>query len=72
MALNKINRKSLLIGGLSFMIVLFSMPIGHAIMILMQHFLEGSSLYKAAFAMGGVGLIITIWGVLLMEMLSKL
>lgn len=63
MALNKITRKSLLIGGLSFMIVLFSMPIGHAIMILMQHFLEGSSLYKAAFAMGGVGLIITIWGV---------
>lgn len=63
MALNKISRKSLLVGGLSFMIVLFAMPIGHAIMILMQHFLKGSSLFQAAFIMGGVGLLITIWGV---------
>ena len=57
------NKKSIVIGVLSFLIVLFTMPLGHAIMILLEHFLEPQSLYYAAFAIGAIGLLLTIVGV---------
>lgn len=61
--MNKVNRKSILVGSLSFFIVLFTMPLGHALMILMEHFLTHQQLYYSAFAMGVVGLVLTIVGV---------
>ena len=61
--MNKVNRKSILVGSLSFFIVLFTMPLGHALMILMEHFLTHQQLYYSAFAMGAVGLVLTIVGV---------
>ena len=48
---------------ISFLVVLFAMPLGHALMILMEHFLEPSVMHSAAFAMGAVGLAIAITGV---------
>lgn len=47
---------------LSFLLVLFIMPLGHALMILMEKILLGH-LYSAAFLMGLLGLVLTIWGV---------
>lgn len=45
------------------LIVLLLMPLGHALMILMEHFLAPTVLHYSAFAMGFVGLVVTIWGV---------
>lgn len=45
------------------LIVLLLMPLGHALMILMEHFLAPAVLHYAAFAMGFAGLVITICGV---------
>lgn len=45
------------------LIVLLLMPLGHALMILMEHYLEPTTLHYSAFFMGLVGLAITIWGV---------
>lgn len=56
-------RKSLIVGVLSFLLVLFTMPLGHGLMILMEHTLTASMLHYVAFAMGGVGLIMAIIGV---------
>ena len=61
--MNKVNRKSILVGSLSFFIVLVTMPLGHALMILMEHFLTHQQLYYSAFTMGAVGLVLTIVGV---------
>lgn len=47
---------------LSFFLILCTMPLGHALMILMEKLLMGN-LYNAAFLMGLVGLLLTIWGV---------
>lgn len=47
----------------SFLLVLFMMPLGHALMILMEHWLEPTALHYAAFAMGAVGLLMTVVGV---------
>ena len=47
----------------SFLLVLFTMPLGHALMILMEHHLSAASLHYAGFAMGFVGLVIVIAGV---------
>lgn len=47
----------------SFLMVLFTMPLGHALMITMEHVFEGSALHYAAFAMGFVGMIMVIIGV---------
>lgn len=57
------KKKNIFIGIAAFFIVLFTMPLGHALMILMEHLLPSSELYHAAFAMGAVGLILTIIGV---------
>lgn len=46
----------------SFLIVLLLMPLGHALMILMEHFLQPTTLHYCAFLMGFAGLVITIIG----------
>ncbi|MEG1642794.1 MAG: hypothetical protein RR293_01420 [Bacteroidales bacterium] len=55
---NKFN----FIGILAFILVLLSMPIGHAAMILMEYFLSGSALNIAAFLLGLAGIAIMIAG----------
>ena len=47
----------------SILIILLLMPLGHALMIIMEHMLEPTTLHYSAFAMGFVGLIVTICGV---------
>ncbi len=47
----------------SLLIILLLMPLGHALMIIMEHLMAPTALHVAAFAMGFVGLVITIWGV---------
>lgn len=47
----------------SFLLVLFTMPLGHALMILMEHSLPPSALHYCAFSMGTVGFLITIVGI---------
>ena len=50
-------------GILSFLIVLFMMPLGHAAMILMEKMLGHEWLYMAAFLLGVLGLVILLAGV---------
>lgn len=47
----------------SFLLVLFTMPLGHALMIMMEHLLNETALHYAAFAMGAVGMFMVIIGV---------
>lgn len=47
----------------SFMMVLFTMPLGHALMIIMEKTMSHTVLHYSAFAMGAVGLAIVIMGV---------
>lgn len=47
----------------SFLMVLFTMPLGHALMITMEHIFQDSTLHYAAFALGLVGMIMVIVGV---------
>lgn len=47
----------------SFLLVLLLMPLGHAMMILMEHCMAPDALHYCAFAMGFVGLLIVIAGV---------
>lgn len=47
----------------SFFLVLFTMPLGHAAMILMEHRLEPATLHVCAFLLGLAGLLITVTGV---------
>lgn len=47
----------------SFLLVLFTMPLGHAAMILMEHWLAPDPLHVCTFLLGLAGLIITIIGV---------
>ena len=47
----------------SFLIVLFLMPLGHAMMILMEHFMQPAALHYSAFAMGLAGMLMAIRGV---------
>ena len=48
----------------SFLLVLFAMPLGHALMILMEKFMEEGSMHVAGFLMGLAGLIMVIVGVM--------
>ncbi len=48
---------------ISFLVVLFTMPLGHALMIIMEHLMNPTALHYAAFAMGAVGLAMVIVGV---------
>ena len=47
----------------SFLVVLFSMPLGHALMIIMEHTMKPSAMHVAGFLLGLVGLIMVIIGV---------
>ena len=47
----------------SFVLVLFTMPLGHALMILMEKFMDPVTVHYAGFTMGFVGLIMVIVGV---------
>lgn len=47
----------------SFVIVLLLMPLGHALMAMMEHFMEPTTLHYSAFMMGFIGLVLTIAGV---------
>ena len=46
----------------SFLLVLFAMPLGHALMILMEKFMEEGPMHVAGFLMGLAGLIMVIVG----------
>ena len=50
----------------SFLMVLFTMPLGHAVMILMEHFLDETTLHYSAFAMGFVGMLM-VWSIFWMR-----
>lgn len=47
----------------SFVLVLFAMPLGHALMILMEKFMNEGAMHIAGFALGFVGLLMVIIGV---------
>ena len=47
----------------SFILVLFSMPLGHTLMILMERFMSPVAMHYAGFVMGLAGLIMVIVGV---------
>ena len=47
----------------SFFLVLFTMPLGHAIMRLMEDTMSHHAVNVSAFIMGDVGMAIAIWGV---------
>ena len=47
----------------SFLLVLFTMPLGHALMIMMEHLMSETVLHYSAFAMGAVGMAMVIIGV---------
>lgn len=47
----------------SFFLVLFTMPLGHAAMILMEHYLAPGPLHVCAFLLGLAGLLVTVTGV---------
>ena len=51
------------IGILAFFIVLFTMPLGHAAMILMEKGFGHDYIYHAALILGFIGLLLLIWGV---------
>ncbi len=50
-------------GILSFLIVLFTMPLGHAAMILMEKLLGHALLYNAAFLLGWIGIVLLLAGI---------
>ena len=47
----------------SFLLVLFAMPLGHALMILMEKFMSEGAMHVAGFMMGLAGLVMVIVGV---------
>lgn len=47
----------------SFLMVLFAMPLGHALMIVMEKVLPDEAVRVAGFAMGAVGFAVVVWGV---------
>ena len=47
----------------SFLLVLFTMPLGHALMMIMEKTMTPDALHYSAFFMGLVGLLIVIAGV---------
>jgi hypothetical protein len=57
------SRKSVIMGIASFFLVLMTLPLGHAAMILMEHFMQPSAMYWAAFLLGAIGFALAIVGV---------
>jgi hypothetical protein len=56
--------KKPLTGVLAFVVVLLTMPLGHAAMILMEKFFGEQHVITAALLLGFVGLVLLIWGIL--------
>ena len=56
----KLKKRNVFIGITSFLIVLFTMPLGHALMILMEHLMEPVTMHYATFFMGLIVLIMVI------------
>ncbi len=52
------------IGILAFLIVLFTMPLGHAAMIIMEKSFGHAYIYHAAILVGFIGLSLLVWGVI--------
>ena len=52
------------VGIVAFLIVLFTMPLGHAAMIIMEKSFGHEYVYQAAIFIGFVGLALLIWGVI--------
>ncbi len=50
-------------GFLAFFIVLFTMPLGHAAMILMEKGFGHKYIYLAATVLGFLGLVLLVWGI---------
>ncbi len=64
MQTNRLNRKKYWGRTLvSFFLVLFTMPLGHALMLIMDKKMEPEAVHYAAFLMGFIGLLIVICGV---------
>lgn len=57
------SRSNIQRGITSFLLVLLTMPLGHALMILMESFLPDSQLTPAAFIMGLIGIGVMIGGI---------
>lgn len=49
---------------ISFLLVLFAMPLGHALMILMEKFMNEEAMHTGGFALGAIGLVMVVMGVL--------
>lgn len=47
----------------SFLLVLLTMPLGHALMIIMEHAMSPGVLHVSAFAMGFVGMLLAVAGI---------
>jgi len=52
-------------GIVAFLIVLFTMPLGHAAMILMEKGFGHDHIYQAAVILGIVGFLLGVWGVII-------
>jgi len=52
-------------GIVAFLIVLFTMPLGHAAMILMEKGFGHEHIYQAAVILGIVGFLLVVWGVII-------
>ncbi len=52
-------------GIVAFLIVLFTMPLGHAAMILMEKGFGHDHIYQAAVILGIVGFLLVVWGVII-------
>ncbi len=52
-------------GILAFLIVLFTMPLGHAAMILMEKGFGHEFIYQAAILLGIVGFLLVVWGAII-------
>ncbi len=55
------------IGIIAFIIVLLTMPLGHALMILMEHTFGHQYIYQAALGLGFFGLILLFWGIIVKD-----
>lgn len=64
MTMKNQEKKVGMTGVWAFLIVLFSMPLGHALMIACEHTFGENGIFTVAFFMGFAGLLLTLWGFL--------
>jgi hypothetical protein len=60
---SKYSKRSVMMGIVSFFLVLITMPLGHAAMILMERYMEPGAMNMAGFALGALGCALVIVGV---------